>query len=211
MASLKTLVEVSVGLSFVLGVIAALSHDWMWVVIDALNIIMLAIPHIKDLGYYYDKRIAGMTMVAPVFMIAVFLLSFLLPLHDSIVINVPLYDYISGGVEAFQCFMIGFMVALVVDRSFGMTMTNGWMVLFSLVFAMTLIALDFFFVVGSMYFDGVPIFNEDYADSDGTANSTLMTTPLVATFLTAFMAVVLYRRLRGIDKTSFTRDREVAA
>lgn len=209
MATLRTYVEVALGLSIVLGVIAFLAGDWMWVIIDALCVTLLTLPFIKNLGYYYTEKVAMMAMTTPIATILLFVLSYVLPLREVMFLNVPVYEYLVSVMEAVQCFTLGFMVALLADRTYGMTMTSGWMTLFSLVFAMSVIVLDFFFVFCSLYADGYPVFNEDYANSDMTANSILMATPMSAAFTTAVLAVMLFRRLRNVDKANFTIDEEV--
>ena len=95
------------------------------------------------------------------------------------------------------------MLAVVMDKSFGLTMTIPWMVVFALTFAMSLSALDMFFTFGVLYAEGYPVFNSDFYDSDRYTNSIQMATPLTATFVTAVMAVVTIVRTRGKDKGLF--------
>ena len=63
---LKTLVAASVTLSAVLGAIAFLAHDWMWLIIDILCIALLLLPSSKSLGYNYNRELVKMSMLAPI-------------------------------------------------------------------------------------------------------------------------------------------------
>lgn len=197
----KGLVCISVALSSVLGLIAALTGDYMWLVIDVLSISLLVLPHVKDMGFYYDAGVVRMTLIAPVLVICIFLIGRFTFVGDLMVGDLHLLDYMNSAIESLQCFVTGFMLALVVDRGLGYTLTRGWMVLFALVFSMTVIAMDFFFMLETLYLEGYPVFNEDYANSDRTANSMLMATPTVATFVTAFLAVWLYKWLRNESRS----------
>ena len=46
----------TVALSAVLAVIAFLYHDWMWLIIDIICVVLLVLPHVRDLGYYYNRN-----------------------------------------------------------------------------------------------------------------------------------------------------------
>ncbi len=200
---LKTLVAASVTLSAVLGAIAFLAHDWMWLIIDILCIALLLLPSSKSLGYNYNRELVKMSMLAPILAVVFYLANFAFSLESEEFWEVNLYTYITAAIQAYQCFIIGMMLAVVMDKSFGLTMTIPWMVVFALTFAMSLSALDMFFTFGVLYAEGYPVFNSDFYDSDRYTNSIQMATPLTATFVTAVMAVVTIVRTRGKDKGLF--------
>ena len=95
------------------------------------------------------------------------------------------------------------MIALVLDRSFGLKMTNSWLIIFALAFTMTMSAVSMFYLFGLLYAQGYPVFNEDFVDSEIYTNAILMMAPVASTVVSAIMAAVLHLRLRGRDKTDF--------
>lgn len=209
MVPVRTLAKASICLSVVLAVIAFLARDWMWVVIDAVSVVVLLMPHIKGLGYCFTRRTVAQTFVAPVAMIALFILDAAgLPLKEVTYLDVGVFDYLTAAVQTYQCFVTGFMLGIMADRSFGITLTKGWIVIFALVFAMAVTAADFLFMFFSLYLDGYPVFNEDVAGSDGVSNRMVITTPLVATFATMVFAVVYYMGVHGSDKGSLVIEGE---
>lgn len=203
MTSNKTLVSMSICLSVVLGIIAFLASDWMWLIIDILCVIMLAIPFIKNLGYRYNRTIIVMSMVAPIIAMVIHCVDYVANLHDDTFLDVDVYTYLTAAVQTYQCYLIGSMLAVLMDRSFGMRMTKMWMIVFALAFAMTLSALDMFFVFSNMYVAGYPVFNEDFFDADRYTNGILMATPVVSTAVTAVLAVYVTLAYRGRSKDIF--------
>lgn len=201
--STKTLVSISVCLSAVLGVMAFLSKDWIWFVIDVLSIVMLALPYVKNLGYHYNRALIAMTIVAPIIGFIVHIADYVTNLHDDMLLEVDAYTYLTATIQAYQCYLIGLMLAVMMDRSFGMRMTKMWMIVFALAFAMTLSALDMFFVFSDMYVSGYPVFNEDFYDTERYTNGILMATPLVSTIVTAVLAVYITLAYHGQSKDIF--------
>lgn len=203
MTSNKTLVSMSICLSVVLGIIVFLASDWMWLIIDILCVIMLAIPFVKNLGYRYNRTIIVMSMVAPIIAMVIHCADYVANLHDDTFLDVDIYTYLTAAVQTYQCYLIGSMLAVLMDRSFGMRMTKMWMIVFALAFAMTLSALDMFFVFSNMYVAGYPVFNEDFFDADRYTNGILMATPVVSTAVTAALAVYVTIAYRGRSKDIF--------
>lgn len=202
----KTLVSAAVALSAVLAVIAFLGRDWMWLVIDIVCVILLVIPHVRELGYRYNRNIIAMSMVAPVVAVVVYAANNVYSLESEVIWQVNLYTYVTAGIQAYQCFLLGFMLSVVMDRGYGLTMTIPWMIVFALTFAMSLSALDMFFTFGLMYAEGFPVFNEDFFDNDRYTNPLLMSTPVASTFVTAVLAVLMSIRGRGKSKDFFIEE-----
>lgn len=203
MTSTKTLVSMSVALSVVLGFIAFLARDWMWLIIDVLCIVMLSIPYFMNLGYRYNRGMIIMSMVAPVLAVVVATADYATNLHDEMFLEVDIFTVLTAAIQSYQCFIIGSMLAVLMDRTFGMRMTKMWMIVFALAFAMALSALDMFFVFSNMYVAGYPVFNEDFYDTERYTNGILMTTPVMSTIVTAVMAVYTVLAYRGLSKDIF--------
>ena len=206
MVESKTLVTASVVLSAVLAVIAFLARDWMWLIIDIVCVVLLVVPHVKDLGYRYNQNILAMSMVAPIVAVAVYAANQVFSLESEIIWQVNLYTYVTAGIQAYQCFLLGFMLSIVMDRSYNLTMTIPWMIVFALTFAMAMSALDMFFTFGLMYAEGFPVFNGDFYDSDRYTNPLLMSSPVASTFITAVFAALMSVRGRGKDKDFFIEE-----
>lgn len=200
MITQRTLVSASVAFSMVLAVVAFMARDWMWFVIDLAFIIVMVIPSVKDLGYHFRRKMIAMTLLAPVLGILFTILKSIY-LTDVSFLELPIYMYLIAAVQSYQCYLIGLMVALILDRSYGLKMTAPWLIIFALGFAMTMSAVDMFFTFGDMYVAGYPVFNEDFYDSDIYTNAILMVAPVAATVVSALCSVLVALRLRGRDKT----------
>ena len=211
MTSTTTLVSMSIGLSIVLGVIAFLAGDWMWLIIDILCVVMLAVPFTMNLGYRYNRGMIILSMVAPILAVITQGADYVTNLHDDMILDVNIYSCLTAAIQAYQCYTIGLMLAVLMDRSFGMRMTKMWMIVFALAFAMTLSALDMFFVFSDMYVAGYPVFNEDFYDTDRYTNGILMAVPVITTFVTAVTAVYITLAYRGQSKDIFIDTEEVEA
>ena len=203
MTDTKTLVLLSLFLSVVPGFIAFMLGHWMWMVVSIVCIIVLVFPEIRDFGYYYDKKLVALTMVGPIAAILATIMSPNLHLEGVTLLDVTGYMYCIQAIQAYQCFILGFMIALVLDRSFGLKMTNSWLIIFALAFTMTMSAVSMFYLFGLLYAQGYPVFNEDFVDSEIYTNAILMMAPVASTVVSAIMAAVLHLRLRGRDKTDF--------
>ena len=126
MVESKTLVTASVVLSAVLAVIAFLARDWMWLIIDIVCVVLLVVPHVKDLGYRYNRNILAMSMVAPIVAVAVYAANQVFSLESEIIWQVNLYTYVTAGIQAYQCFLLGFMLSIVMDRSYSSRSLSQW-------------------------------------------------------------------------------------
>ncbi len=199
----KAQVMVTLILSAILAVVAFFDANWMWFIINLLCVMMLVIPSVKDLGYYYNQKVIVLIMVAPLATIALAMVNMFFPVMTERFLDVTIYTYMAAAIQAYQCFVIGFMVALVMDKSFGLTMTPIWMMVFSIGFAMTLSALDMFFTFMELYLSGYPVFNEDFVDTEVYTNGILMAAPFVTTFVSLAMAIIVGNNIRGRDKSAF--------
>ena len=203
MTETKTLVLLSLLLSAVSGIFAFIHGNWMWMVVCIVCVIVLVIPETRDLGYYYDRKLVALTMVGPVAAILITVLNPKIHLDDLSLLDVTGHMYCIQAIQAYQCFVLGFMIALVLDRSYGLKMTNSWLIIFSLAFTMTMSAVSMFYLFGLMYSRGYPVFNEDFYDSEVYTNAILMIAPVASTIVSMVMAVLLYLRIRSRDKTDF--------
>ncbi len=203
MYGLNKAVMASVVLCGVLGAIAFLFADWMWFLIDILCIVMLLVPYRRDLGYMYHDRIVRLTFLGPIVAMVFTILYRFSDIGAVTVLETPGYMYITAGIQFYQCYLLGFMFALVMDRSYGLRMNAPWLIVFSLTFTMMMSAVDMFFTFGLLYIEGYPVFNEDFVDTEIYTNGLLMIPPVAATIVSAVLSVVLYRKLSVHDKSHF--------
>ena len=203
MTETKTLVLLSMFLSAVSGIIASMAGNWVWTAVCIVCIIALVIPETRNFGYYYDRKLVIMIAAGPVATILVTVLNPTVNLDNSPLMDIIGYMYCIQAIQAYQCFVLGFMIALVLDRSYGLKMTSFWMIVFSLAFAMTLSTVSMFYMFGLMYARGYPVFNEDFHGVDVYTNTILMVAPVASAAVSALMAILLYKRLSGRDMTDF--------
>ncbi len=211
MVGIRAQTLITIALSGILAMVSMTNGDWMWFVIAVLGIVALAIPYILDQGYQYGRGVVRIAMVAPVAGIALTIV--VLPLlggpwgqSDMVV-----YTYLTYVVRTYHCFIVGLMVALIMDRSLGMTMTVGWIVVFAVIFTMSMAAMDMFLSFMELYSRGSPVFNDDFADHDIYTNADIMTSPLVSALVTPFLAAVILLTVRGLGGPGFIVDSAVDA
>ncbi len=211
MFQIKTLVATSLAVSTAMAVVALLMGDWMWFVVDLLSIMLLILPYYKDVGYYYNRRIVWMTMVAPALVVGYYLFDHLVfPVGDFTLLDVSYSEYINAAFQALQCFTSGFMLAVLMDRSFGMTLTKRWMVLFAMMISLAVSVLDLFFMFVNLYVGGYPVFNGDFQHGEERySNRLLIVSPFVATFASAVYAIIAAKMVKHHNKSEFTQSVEL--
>ena len=211
MIQIKSLVTASLAVSIAMAAVALLMSDWMWLVVDLLSILLLLLPYYKDVGYYYSRNVVWMSMLAPTLVVIYYLVDHLVyPVGSHILLDVSYTEYFNTAFQALQCFVSGFMLALLMDRSFGMTLTKRWMVLFAMMISLAVSVLDLFFMFGSLYADGAPVFNGDFQHGqERYSNRILIVSPFVATFASAAYAIIAAKAVKRHDKSEFTQSTEL--
>lgn len=197
-----SLAEASVILSAVLAVLAADWGNWMWVIVDLICIAFLVIPKIRGYGYYYSGRIVGASLVTPIIAIVLYVLNNFSAIGGEL-LDVNIYTYLIAAAMSYQCFLLGLMFAVVMDRTYGLTMTKVWILVFALTFTMCMSAVMMFFTFGQLFVEGYPVFNDDFYDADRYTNATLMVSPVMATFVSALALLVTVVTTAGRDKSYF--------
>lgn len=203
----NTLAEASVVLSVVLAVLAAMWGNWMWVIVDLVCVVFLVIPKFGGYDYYYSKWMVGATLITPVVALILYAFNSVSDFGGEL-LDVNIYTYLIAGALSYQCFVLGLMFAVVMDRSYGLTMTKVWILVFALTFTMSMSAVVMFFTFGQLYVEGYPVFNEDFYDSDRYTNATLMVTPVMATIVSAMTLIFTVLTTSGHDKSYFLEGAE---
>lgn len=206
MVSTRSMTYSSLVLCVALAFCAVLRADWMWFVVDLVSILILMLPRLLKADYFYSGHTVGATMLAPVLAVVMFLVNeFVYPIDSHILLDVGYMEYVGATLQCLQCFVSGFMLSLVMDRSFGMTLSKRWMVLFAMMFSLAVSVIDLFFMFGSLYVDGAPVFNGDFQyGQERYSNRILIVSPFVATFASAVYAVVAVKVIKKCTKADFT-------
>lgn len=198
-------------ISIAMAIVAFLSADWMWLVVDLLSLFLLVLPSWRDMGYYYSRGLIKATMLSPALVVAVFLVDrFVYPIGSHILLDVSYMQYVYAALQTIQCFVSGFMLAQVMDRTFGMTITKRWMVLFSMMVALSVSVLDLFFTFVDLYVNDYPVFNGDFQHGEERySNRLLIVNPFVSTFASAVCAIVGTKIVKRLSKDDFIEQLEV--
>ncbi len=206
MVSTRSMTHASLVLFAALAVCAAVTADWMWFVVDLVSLFILILPNLLKADYFYSRRMVGATMLAPALAVAMFLVNELVyPIDGHILLDVDYTEYMGAALQCLQCFVSGFMLSIMMDRSFGMTLTKRWMVLFAMMFSLAVSVIDLFFTFVALYVDGWPVFNGDFQHGEERySNRILIVSPFVATFASAAYAIVAVKVIRGRTKADFT-------
>lgn len=189
-------------LSVALAVLAAVWGDWMWFIVDLVCLIFLAYPVFRGTGYRYVRGMVAASCVTPIVALVLYGMSTMSDIGGSL-LDVNIYSYLIAAVLSYQCFVIGLMFAVVMDRSFGLTMTKAWMLVFAVTFTMCMSALTMFFTYGELYVQGYPVFNDDFTDADRFTNGTIMVSPVMATMVSSVALVWTLTATRGQGKVCF--------
>lgn len=200
----RTLVVVSLALAVALAAISFLAADWMWFCINILSATLLFLPRWKRLGYYYDRRVVTLTMVAPALMVVLYIVAMFLPIRDVYVLDVSVYTYITAMIQTIQSYTAGLMFALILNRSGVVHMTTSWVAIFAMVFSMAVSALDLLFTFGDMYSKGYPVFNKDFTEGEAIlTNRIMMSSPVAATFVSLILTIWIYIKDGGKDAMEY--------
>ncbi len=82
---------------------------------------MLVIPYTRNLGYRYNKSIIAISFIALTIAFIVHIINYTTNIHDDMLLDVNTYVP-DRGLRAYQYYPIGLMLAVFVDRSFGIMM-----------------------------------------------------------------------------------------
>ncbi|MEA4977285.1 MAG: hypothetical protein VB016_01860 [Methanomassiliicoccaceae archaeon] len=181
---------VSVLLSLAVAAISVASTDvdWMWLAVSAIGIVLVLYPkkYLGGRGYNGFLLVASMVPMAAQAALGGYMCFEWT--YDLWVVSLVL--------QSWTCVVYGYMLALLIDASTEIVLSKRWILLFSLLFALSISAMYLFIQFASMYFQGEPVFNTDFqgAGMDDTRiwmNSQLMTPPTVAVPVTIIVALAM--------------------
>lgn len=192
--------KLSLLLAIIVAVISALSHDWMW-----LGVVMAGIA----VTLYPDKR-GDFEYNSILFWCASALLVIQTVLGTSAFTDFYSKPFwlVSLAVQTCACAVYGYMLALLIDRFTDIKLSERWILMFSLLFALAISGIYLFFQFVSLYSAGYPVFNYEIqgmvsGEERIWMNMQLMYPPTIATFVSIF-AVLILRHWTIRNKLSHT-------
>ncbi|MGE0015762.1 MAG: hypothetical protein AB7S83_06305 [Candidatus Methanomethylophilaceae archaeon] len=190
-------------LAAAVAVVSIAEQDWMWLVVAALGAALTAYPAMK-VGQEYNTFLSAMAIV---------------PLAAQVAAGIAVFLYgrteglwtLSLIFQTWACVVFGYMLALIIDKSTGIILSKRWILLFSLLFSLSISAIYLFFQFGSMYLQGMPVFNTDFQgiEMDETRiwmNSQLMTPPTVAVPVSIVVAIILRYWTKKTEKSELMKE-----
>ncbi len=187
MSALDT-VSVLLSLAVAAISISSTNADWMWLAVSLSGIALVMYPR----KYMGGKGYNGFLLAAAA-----------VPMAAQAVLGIYMrfewtYDLwtVSLIFQSWACVVYGYMLALIIDQSTGIVLSKRWILLFSLLFSVSVSAIYLFFQFSSLYFQGEPVFNTDFQGSEMNdiriwMNSQLMTPPSVAVPVSIIVAIVM--------------------
>ena len=201
----STLRFLTIAAALVLAVMSVLIGGMYWVVVVAINVILLTQPSRSKVGEEYSRYVVLLSLLAIVGEMLNILVGEYTHIYDGIVfLKVGLEAYISAFFMTLSSFMSGLMFISRMDMISGsIRLTKRWVVLFAMMFALGISVGSLFFEFVYLYSQGYYMFNLDsvYSDpADRISNNLMMAGPFVATFASAAFAIITTRLMRGHGK-----------
>lgn len=194
---------VSIFVSVILAVIAFLNKDFYWIIVVLVCILLMTYPSRRSAGFDYSPKIVIPALVTMLAQIAFMSITMVTGAIDGMyIMDAPLYHYISAFFMSIIGFTSGLMFMTVLDRGCDeFSITKRWLVLYAMMFSLTISVGSLFFDFVYLYAQGYPVFNLDVANaSDRASNNMMMVAPNVCTFASAIYAIITVRMLRGKTK-----------
>ena len=201
----STLRLLTIVAALVLAVMSVLIGGMYWVLVVAINVVLLTQPSRSKVGEEYSRYIVLLSLLAIVGEMLNILLGEYTHLYDGIIfLKVGLEAYISAFFMTLSTFISGLMFISRMDMISGsIHLTKRWVVLFAMMFALAISVGSLFFEFVYLYSEGYYMFNLDSDNpdpADRVSNTLMMAGPFVATFASALFAIITTRLMRGHGK-----------
>ena len=201
----STLRLLTIVAALVLAVMSVLIGGMYWVLVVAINVVLLTQPSRSKVGEEYSRYIVLLSLLAIVGEMLNILLGEYSHLYDGIIfLKVSVEAYISAFFMTLSTFISGLMFISRMDMISGsIHLTKRWVVLFAMMFALAISVGSLFFEFVYLYSEGYYMFNLDSDNpdpADRVSNNLMMAGPFVATFASALFAIITTRLMRGHGK-----------
>ena len=199
----STLRFLTIAAALVLAVMSVLIGGMYWVVVVAINVILLTQPSRSKVGEEYSRYVVLLSLLAIVGEMLNILVGEYTHVYDGIVSRMRRRSR-AAFFMTLSSFMSGLMFISRMDMISGsIRLTKRWVVLFAMMFALGISVGSLFFEFVYLYSQGYYMFNLDsvYSDpADRISNNLMMAGPFVATFASAAFAIITTRLMRGHGK-----------
>lgn len=180
------------------AILSIANNDWMWLGVSLLGLALFIYSKKKGATLEYNRFLIAMTII-PLAAQSVLGIYRFYEWNDSIWI-------ISLTFQTWICVVYGYMLALLIDKATDIVLSKRWILLFSLLFAVSVSGIYLFLQFTSLYYQGFPVYNYDLAGLESTEtrlwmNMRLMTPPAVAVPISIFIALVLRQWTKKTDKS----------
>ena len=206
MVSPSLLIRISMLISCILAVYALSDEmDTCFATLEAISIIILALPGLKHLGYTYSVRVLYAAVLIPLAMLVLVCIGMYDPgFLDGTFWNTSLFTYAVQSMQTAQAFVTGLMIMIVVSKTGGFRITKRWMILAAMFFALAYGVLCMFGYFIGMYFAGDEVFNKVGGYVAQELNALMMSTCFTSTFVSAISAFIAVRCTRSMVVDDFT-------
>ena len=183
-------------LAAAVAVISVADGDWMWFIVALVGVAVVAYP-IQKGDFTYNR---------------VFLILAMIPLAVQAVLGILIFIYgrtdnlwiTSLILQTWTAVVFGYMLAILIDAYTNITLSKRWILLFSLLFALTISGIYLFFQFTALYMAEYPVFNYELqgvviAEVRVWMNMQLMMPCAVATPISIIVALVLRQCTKKID------------
>ena len=189
-------------LAAAVAVISVADGDWMWFIVALVGVAVMAYP-IRKGDFTYNRS---------------FLILAMIPLAVQAVLGILILIYgrtdnlwiISLILQTWTAVVFGYMLAILIDAYTDIKLSKRWILLFSLLFALTISGIYLFFQFTALYMAGYPVFNYELqgvvtAEVRVWMNMQLMMPCAVATPISIIVALVLRQCTKKIDMSEVRR------
>jgi len=181
------------------AVLALYERNWIWTLVSALCIILLAAPAFTpgDKNASYNGKVLSITAIPYILFTAVTAVSLFIDL------DAKYYEYAVIALQTLAAMMCGFMLFITLHERTELHLSKRWMMVFSILFACTISVLYTFALFQAMVDAGYPMFNADFegpSGLDNTESNTVLMMPMVITvFASVIYAIIIRVYLRNVS------------
>lgn len=195
---MSVLDNMSAVFAIVVAVLSVANNDWMWLGVSLFGLALFTYSKKKGATLEYNRFLIAMTIIPLVAQSIIGIFRFY-DWNDSIWV-------ISLIFQTWICVIYGYILALLIDRDMNIVLSKRWILLFSLLFAVSVSGIYLFLQFTSLYYQGFPVFNYDLAGLESTEtrlwmNMQLMAPPSVAVPVSIIIALVLRQWTKKTDKS----------
>lgn len=185
-------------------IISIIDADWMWLGVAIAGIAVTLYPE-RNEDFKYNPILLWSASILLFIQIILGILLFSEIYTKSVWI-------VSLVIQTCICTVYGYMLALLLNEFTDIKLSERWVLMFSLLFALSVSGIYLFFQFGSLYAAGYPVFNYELQGIVSNSkriwmNLQLMYPPTIATFVSIGAVLTLRHWTKNNDLFYTGRDR----